>query len=107
MSAAVLALSAVAVLAKLDGYMAAAGYDTDHPWRCEIGAALALPTSASITVNALTPDEAHLVAEFRLMNQWARRLLRDLAEGYAVDFPASEFQSNPSHGEVQLPGAAS
>lgn len=30
-----------AALAKLDGYMAAAGYDTDHPWRTEIATALA------------------------------------------------------------------
>lgn len=36
MSAAVPASSAIAALTRLDGYMAAAGYDTDHPWRLEI-----------------------------------------------------------------------
>lgn len=30
-----------AVLTNLDGYMSAAGYDTDHPWRTEIATALA------------------------------------------------------------------
>jgi hypothetical protein len=32
-----------ATLVKLDGYMAAAGYGADHPWRAEIAAALAAP----------------------------------------------------------------
>lgn len=31
---------AKAILCNLDGYMAAAGYDTDHPWRREISTAL-------------------------------------------------------------------
>lgn len=88
MNAAVPASSAVAVLTRLDGYMASTGYDTDHPWRSEIAASIAHSTSISIAMNALTPDEVHLVAEFRSMNQWARDLLRELAAGYAVDFPA-------------------
>ena len=32
-----------AVLTKLDGYMAAAGYDADHPWRSQIATVLAIP----------------------------------------------------------------
>lgn len=43
MSAASPAALSVAVLTNLDGYMAAAGYDTAHPWRSEIAAALAIP----------------------------------------------------------------
>lgn len=31
--------AAVAILQKLDGYMAASGYDADHPWRREIASA--------------------------------------------------------------------
>ena len=46
MSAANPAPSLTAALVNLDGYMAAAGYGPDHPWRCEIGAALAAPSSA-------------------------------------------------------------
>lgn len=48
-----------AVLAKLDGYMAAAGYDTDHPWRSEISMALAVPVPtahATDTVLAAAAD---------------------------------------------------
>lgn len=48
-----------AALTKLDGYMAAAGYDTDHPWRSEIATALAYPTSDGITVSA-PYSQAHI-----------------------------------------------
>lgn len=47
------------VLTRLDGYMAAAGYDTDHPWRSEISAALAVPVSTAHdtdTVRAAAAD---------------------------------------------------
>lgn len=90
-----------AVLIRLDGYMAAAGYDTDHPWRSEIATALAPSTSTITTVNALTPDEVRLIAEFRSMNQWARHLLRDLADGYAADFPAPNCGPIPPLTEAQ------
>jgi hypothetical protein len=33
-------------------------------------------------------DLERLTAAFEAMNPWARELLRDLAEGYAIDFPA-------------------
>ena len=33
---------AIETLVKLDGYMAASGYESDHPWRREIGAGLLL-----------------------------------------------------------------
>jgi len=35
----VASITATAVLANLDRYMAAAGYDSDHPWRAEIATA--------------------------------------------------------------------
>jgi hypothetical protein len=41
-----------ATLTKLDGYMAAAGYDAGHAWRVEIAASLALPESTDVTVCA-------------------------------------------------------
>lgn len=34
-------VSPLAALTNLDGYMSAAGYDADHPWRTEIATALA------------------------------------------------------------------
>lgn len=42
-----------AVLTRLDGYMGAAGYDTDHPWRSEIAAALAIPRPAPCVAKAV------------------------------------------------------
>lgn len=41
-----------AVLARLDGYMSAAGYNIDHPWRSEIAAALAVHVPALRGANA-------------------------------------------------------
>lgn len=38
---------ATRTLVKLDQYMAAVGYAADHPWRCEIGAALGLSTQTA------------------------------------------------------------
>lgn len=48
-------------------------------------------------------DLERLAAAFQAMSPWARHLLRDLAEGYAVDFPAP----NPPLAEVPPPRAAS
>lgn len=60
MSAALLDSSAVAVLAKLDGYMAAAGYDTAHPWRAEISEATKTNSPPhGISVNA-PYSQAHI-----------------------------------------------
>lgn len=59
MSAAVPASSSASVLNKLDGYMAAAGYDTDHPWRAEISEAVANLPSHGISANA-PYSQAHI-----------------------------------------------
>ncbi|MFC0132003.1 hypothetical protein CR105_16080 [Massilia eurypsychrophila] len=38
-----------AVLTRLDGYMAASGFGTDHPWRSEITSALAAPGATLVS----------------------------------------------------------
>jgi hypothetical protein len=40
-------------------------------------------------------DLERLTAAFEAMNPWARELLRDLAEGYAVDFPEPKPTPHP------------
>jgi hypothetical protein len=40
-------------LAKLNGYMEAAGYGADHPWRTEIATALAAPSSTRPDTDAI------------------------------------------------------
>lgn len=55
MNAAASTSSAIAVLARLDSYMAASGYDAEHPWRSEIVAALAVPALAQHDVDTEHP----------------------------------------------------
>lgn len=56
--------AATAILCNLDGYMAAAGYDTDHPWRREISTAL----PPSVQVEAREADVRVVHTPFGLMH---------------------------------------
>ncbi|NML61795.1 hypothetical protein HHL21_12030 [Massilia sp. RP-1-19] len=53
-----------AVLARLDSYMDATGHGADHPWRTEIAAALATPSSTRPDTDAIldSVDDIDLAA---------------------------------------------
>lgn len=50
-------VSAMAVLANLDRYMIASGYDADHPWRVEIASVASVPADADDKQRARLLDD--------------------------------------------------
>jgi hypothetical protein len=46
-------------------------------------------------------DLERLTTAFEAMNLWARELLRELAEGYAVGFPEPEPSSPPPGTDIR------
>lgn len=77
--------SSASALNKLDGYMAAAGYDTDHPWRSEVASALS--TSAASEANnasmsaTVTPSQCPIHHATSALDsiEWSIALVEDIA----------------------------
>lgn len=107
MTAAACMSSGASVLNKLDGYMAAAGYDTDHPWRSEIATALAAPAMTLSNKDGvldaaddITTGIAVTRSSMRGLGEKAgRESLKDL-EG-CVD-PAAAFEGWRAHCRAEL-----
>lgn len=87
-----------AVLARLDGYMAAAFYEADHPWRSEIATALAVPaptqTQCPVDLAEISRDAMRILGESA-----GRGALKDL-DG-CVD-PAIAFAGWRAHCRAEL-----